>query len=75
MIFKVIRPKDIVYVALYRHKDTNKYSFVNLTKGHICPCKFNSIEEAIADIESQKMRGLVLNYTEIKQSEVKKEGE
>lgn len=73
MIFKVIRPKDTVYVALYRHKDTNEYSFVNLTKGHICPCKFSSIEEAIADMEKQKKHGSVLSYAEIKQCEFEEE--
>ena len=45
MLFKVIRPKDTVYVGLYRRKDTNECSFVNLTKGHICPCKFSSVEK------------------------------
>lgn len=68
MLFKVIRPKDTVYVGLYRHKDTNEYSFVNLTKGHICPCKFSSVEEAIADMEKQKKRGSILSYVEIKQT-------
>lgn len=72
MIFKVVKPKDTVFVALCKYKGANEYSFVNLTKGHICPCKFNSIEEAIDDIENQKMRGSVLNYTEINQSEFKK---
>lgn len=73
MIFKVVRPKDTVFLALCKYKGTNEYSFVNITKGHICSCKFNSIEEAIADIESQKMCGLVLSYTEINQSEFEKE--
>lgn len=73
MIFKVIRPKDTVYVALYRHKATNEYSFVNLTKRHICPCRFSSIEEAIADMENRKNRGSVLSYVEIKQCEPREE--
>ena len=73
MIFKVIRPKDTVYVGLYRRKDTNEYSFVNLTKGHICPCKFSSMEEAIADMENRKNRGSVLSYVEIKRCEPREE--
>lgn len=73
MLFKVIRPKDTVYVALYRHKATNEYSFVNLTKRHICPCRFSSIEEAIADMENRKNRGSVLSYVEIKQMWIKVE--
>ena len=73
MLFKVIRPKDTVYVGLYRRKDTNECSFVNLTKGHICPCKFSSVEEAIADMEKQKKRGSILSYVEIKQMWIKVE--
>lgn len=73
VLFKVIRPKDTVYVGLYRYKDTNEYSFVNLTKGHICPCKFSSVEEAIADMEKQKKRGSILSYVEIKQMWIKVE--
>ena len=64
MIFKVIRPKDTVYVALYRHKATNEYSFVNLTKRHICPCRFSSIEEAMADMENSKNRRSDITYLE-----------
>ncbi len=71
VLFKVIRPKDTVYVGLYRRKDTNECSFVNLTKGHICPCKFSSVEEAIADMEKQKKRGSILSYVEIKQMWIK----
>lgn len=33
-------------VMIMPHKNSSKYSYVNLTKGHICPCQFNSIEEA-----------------------------
>ena len=73
VLFKVIRPKDTVYVGLYRRKDTNECSLVNLTKGHICPCKFSSVEEAIADMEKQKKRGSILSYVEIKQMWIKVE--
>lgn len=41
----VVRPKDIVTVLLLKHKNTNEYSFVNLTKGYICPCRFKSISQ------------------------------
>lgn len=44
----------------YKLEDT--WSFVNLTKGHICPCKFNSIEEAILDLEKYVKNGKVLKY-------------
>ena len=64
--FIVIRPKDVVEVAIMPRVKDGKYSFVNLTKGHICKCKFNSIEEAIKDMDKQIKLGKVINYYEIK---------
>lgn len=37
---QVVCPKDSVKVLLLKHKAEGGYSFVNLTKGHICPCGF-----------------------------------
>lgn len=62
MKMKVTRPDDTIDVIIMKHKLENKWSFVNLTKGHICPCKFNSIEEAIADLDSYIEKGKVLKY-------------
>lgn len=44
------RSTDTVEVAIMEHKGTNKYSYVNLTKQHICPCVFNSVAEALEDL-------------------------
>ena len=60
--FKVYKKDEILTVALLRHKDTTKYSFVNLTKGHICSCVFDNIDEAILDLEDRKKKGLLINY-------------
>ena len=65
----VVRPKDIVTVLLVKHKNTNEYSFVNLTKGHICPCRFKSINEAIKDLEERKNSGNIINYKFIEREE------
>lgn len=65
----VVRPKDIVTVLLLKHKNTNEYSFVNLTKGHICPCRFKSIDDAIKDLEERKKSGNIINYRFIKREE------
>ena len=65
----VVRPKDIVTVLLLKHKNTNEYSFVNLTKGHICPCRFKSIDEAIKDLEERKNSGNIINYKFIEREE------
>ena len=41
---------DDVEVILLPHKDNSGYSYVNLTKGHICPCKFDTEQAAIDDM-------------------------
>lgn len=51
---RIYRTSDIVEVMIMPHKGTSQYSYINLTKGHICPCKFNSIEEAISDLNTYK---------------------
>ena len=45
---KVTRVDGVVDILLLKHKTYNGYSFVNLTKGHICPCVFKSEEEALS---------------------------
>lgn len=46
------RTDGIFEIALIKHKTKNKYSFVNLTKGHICPCEFDTVEEAEEDFKN-----------------------
>lgn len=50
----IYRKTGSVEVLILPHKDGSGYSFVNLTKGHICPCKFATIQDAIADLNSKK---------------------
>ncbi|MCB6366627.1 DUF551 domain-containing protein [Intestinibacillus massiliensis] len=50
----VKRVKDEVDVVLLPHKDGSGYSFVNLTKGHICPCVFPSVEAGLHDLEQKE---------------------
>lgn len=47
-------------VLLLRNKSDGTYSYVNVTKGHICPCRFTSIAEAITDLDQYPK---VLKYT------------
>ena len=44
-IYKITRITDIVYVTILKNKIDNTYSFVNLSKEHICTCKFKSENE------------------------------
>ena len=44
--------KKINIVSILPYKNTDKYSYINITKGHICPCQFNSIEDALNDLKN-----------------------
>lgn len=44
--YLVERPNGNVIVTILSNKSDHTYSYVNLTKGHICPCRFASEEEA-----------------------------
>jgi len=50
--YLVQRKKDAVIVAILISRKTGKYSFVNLSKGHICECEFDSVDEAIKDMNA-----------------------
>lgn len=62
MLFQIIRPNDKIEVLLSKNKLEETWSFVNLTKNHICPCKFSSIEEAIEDLKRYKKMGKILKF-------------
>lgn len=62
MHFYIFKRNETLDVLLLPHKGTNMYSFVNLSKGHICPCLFPSIDAAIADLDDRQKRGLILKY-------------
>lgn len=62
--FRVFRKNDTVDVAIMPHKDGSGYGFVNLTKGHVCKCRFPTIEEAIHDMDRDPE---VLQYDEIRE--------
>lgn len=61
-IYLVIREKDNVVVSIMMNKLDHTYSFVNLTKGHICTCKFDSIEDAIKDMKEKKDNGEIIDF-------------
>ena len=58
----ITRTDGIVEVLLFRDKSDNTYSYINLTKGHICPCKFKTIEHAIKDLKNYPK---VISYREV----------
>lgn len=52
MRIKVYRNDGEFDVMICRNKLTDTFSFVYLTKQHICVCQFNSIEEALEDLNN-----------------------
>jgi hypothetical protein len=64
--YLVERPnKDYVLVSIMKHKDGSGFSFINFTKNHICPCKFETVDDAIADLEKGIREGKIIKYTRI----------
>lgn len=60
--YLVERPNGNVIVTILSNKSDHTYSYVNLTKGHICPCRFASEEEALHDMD-QKIKSVeILRY-------------
>ncbi|MDC4245707.1 hypothetical protein [Clostridium perfringens] len=64
-MYVVIRNKDTVIIDIFKNKIDNTYSFINITKRHICPCKFNSVEEALQDLEKYKKQNKIKKYYKI----------
>ena len=61
-IISVERQKDTVLVTIIPRVENGKYSFVNLTYGHICKCQFDTYEQAIEDLENEIRLGNVIRY-------------
>ena len=59
---KVTRVDGVFDILLLKHKIHKGYSFINLTKEHICPCIFNTEEDALADLEKYKQLGKIIDY-------------
>ena len=62
LYYKIVRPHDEVIVSIFRNKNDNTYSFINLTKGHICPRHFLTVNEALMDLEKYKKEGKIIKY-------------
>lgn len=64
-IWLVKRQHDKVIVTIMKNKSDETYSFINLTKEHICPCRFSSVEEALLDMDKKIKEGTVLKHEKI----------
>ena len=68
-MFNVVRHTDTVVVYIMRNKSDDTYSFVNITKGHICSCRFKTEEDAIKDMIRLKKEGAILDFIELSKEE------
>lgn len=48
--------------TIMRHKSNDKYSFVNITKGHICSCEFDTQAEALKDLRNKYNNHDIVTY-------------
>lgn len=64
-VYLVQRKNGNVIVSIMRNKFDNTYSFVNLTKGHICSCRFDSAEDAVKDMDEKILNGEITGYFEL----------
>ena len=65
-IYLVIRDRGNVIVSIMFNRFNGSYHFVNLTKGHICSCEFETIYDAIDDMQSKKNNGEIIDFIKIK---------
>lgn len=65
-IIAVDRSDGTIIVLLFKHKTSGKWSFINLTKEHICDCEFDSYEDAIDDLNKYKESGKIKSWRFIK---------
>lgn len=68
-IYLVQRKSGNVIVSIMRNKSDNTYSFVNLTKNHICQCRFDSIEDAVKDMDEKILNGEIVWYFKLEEME------
>jgi hypothetical protein len=53
---RLYRDNGYTDVLLLPHKDGSGWSYVNLTKGHICLCVFPTYADAIYDLDNHNIR-------------------
>jgi hypothetical protein len=52
-------------ILLIPIKDGSKWQYVNLTKGYICPCQFNTREEALLDFVKYSNKFFRVEFEEL----------
>jgi hypothetical protein len=49
--------KKYYTISIFKHKVGGKYSFLNITKQHICPCEFDTYEDAMNELKEKEQKG------------------
>lgn len=65
-------PEGTVEFLLLPNRDRSGWQYVNLTDGHICPCKFTSREDAVKEFAKGAGDGRIVAYMQIGDVEVKR---
>lgn len=61
-MYLVIRDKGNVVVAIMFSMFNGSYHFVNLTADHICECEFETVRDAINDMQNKKDSGEIIDF-------------
>lgn len=65
MIIHEIKTDGVEYDIGIYHNESGKFQYVNLTKEKICPCEFDTYEQAFSDllkyINEGKISALIFN--------------
>lgn len=61
-IYLVIREKGNVIVSIMFSEFNGSYHFVNLTKGHICSCEFETVFDAVNYMQNKKDNGEIIDF-------------
>lgn len=63
--YLVVREKGNVIVSIMFSEFSGNYHFANLTKGHICSCEFETVFDAVNDMQNKKDNGEIIDFIEI----------
>ncbi len=63
--YVVMRMGEVIDVLLMQNKNDKTWSFINMSKGHICSCRFATVEDAEADMERHKNDKRIIDYVKV----------
>ena len=64
-LYFIKRDKGNVVVSIMFNWNNGAYHFVNLTSGHICSCEFETVNDAIQDMQNKKDVGEIIEFIKI----------